>query len=130
MLQPGMRQYQPMTELTDVSGAFGYGDSILVGERVRLRGVRDDVELMTWLEKYMFPLEKRFVTRRRKSSAIWGRSSTPRTSNTTTHNPQRRSNKDRASHSRRRYKGMGPTIRQISPRFRQRRSRRERILFE
>ena len=31
-----------MTELTDVSSAFGYGDSILVGERVRLRGVRDD----------------------------------------------------------------------------------------
>jgi RimJ/RimL family protein N-acetyltransferase len=31
-----------MTELTDVSGAFDYGDSILVGERVRLRGVRDD----------------------------------------------------------------------------------------
>jgi RimJ/RimL family protein N-acetyltransferase len=31
-----------MTKLTDVSGAFGYGDSILVGERVRLRGVRDD----------------------------------------------------------------------------------------
>src|SRR5262249_5291880 len=32
----------PMTELTDLSGAFGYGDSILAGERVRLRGVRDD----------------------------------------------------------------------------------------
>lgn len=31
-----------MTELTEVSSAFGYGDSILVGERVRLRGVRDD----------------------------------------------------------------------------------------
>ena len=31
-----------MTELTDVPGAFGCGDSILVGERVRLRGVRDD----------------------------------------------------------------------------------------
>ena len=31
-----------MTELTDVPGAFGYGESILVGERVRLRGVRDD----------------------------------------------------------------------------------------
>jgi RimJ/RimL family protein N-acetyltransferase len=31
-----------MTELSDVSGAFGYGDSILVGERVRLRGARDD----------------------------------------------------------------------------------------
>ena len=31
-----------MTELTDDSGAFGYGESILVGERVRLRGVRDD----------------------------------------------------------------------------------------
>ncbi len=31
-----------MIELTDVSGAFGYGDSILAGERVRLRGVRDD----------------------------------------------------------------------------------------
>jgi len=30
-----------MSELTDVSGAFGYGDSILAGERVRLRGVRD-----------------------------------------------------------------------------------------
>jgi hypothetical protein len=31
-----------MAELSDVPGAFGYGDSILVGERVRLRGVRDD----------------------------------------------------------------------------------------
>jgi RimJ/RimL family protein N-acetyltransferase len=31
-----------MTELTDVAEAFGYGDSILVGERVRLRGVLDD----------------------------------------------------------------------------------------
>jgi hypothetical protein len=31
-----------MTKLTDVFGAFGHGDSILVGERVRLRGVRDD----------------------------------------------------------------------------------------
>jgi RimJ/RimL family protein N-acetyltransferase len=31
-----------VSELTDVSGAFGYGDSILAGERVRLRGVRDD----------------------------------------------------------------------------------------
>ncbi len=31
-----------MTELTDASEAFGYGDSILVGARVRLRGVRDD----------------------------------------------------------------------------------------
>jgi 5-methylthioadenosine/S-adenosylhomocysteine deaminase len=28
-----------------------------------LRGVRDDVELMTWLEKFMFPLEARFVSR-------------------------------------------------------------------
>jgi len=39
-----------MTELTDVPGAFGYGDSILVGERVRLRGVRDDdlPALATW----------------------------------------------------------------------------------
>ena len=31
-----------MTELTEVSGAFGYGDSILVGALVRLRGLRDD----------------------------------------------------------------------------------------
>jgi RimJ/RimL family protein N-acetyltransferase len=31
-----------MTELTDVPGAFGYGDAILVGDRVRLRSVRDD----------------------------------------------------------------------------------------
>jgi RimJ/RimL family protein N-acetyltransferase len=31
-----------MTEITDVSGAFAYGDSLLAGERVRLRGVRED----------------------------------------------------------------------------------------
>jgi RimJ/RimL family protein N-acetyltransferase len=31
-----------MTDLTDASRAFSYGDSIFVGERVRLRGVRDD----------------------------------------------------------------------------------------
>lgn len=31
-----------MTGLTDVSSAFGYGDSLLVGDLVRLRGVRDD----------------------------------------------------------------------------------------
>jgi len=28
-----------------------------------LRGVQDDVDLMTWLEKYVFPLERRFVSR-------------------------------------------------------------------
>ena len=38
---PACGSISHMTELTDVSGAFGYGDSILVGERVRLRGVRD-----------------------------------------------------------------------------------------
>ncbi len=31
-----------MTELTDFSSAFAYGDSLLVGDRVRLRGVRED----------------------------------------------------------------------------------------
>ena len=31
-----------MTELVDVESAFSYGDSILVGERVRLRGLRED----------------------------------------------------------------------------------------
>lgn len=31
-----------MTELIDASSAFGYGDSILAGERVGLRGVLDD----------------------------------------------------------------------------------------
>jgi RimJ/RimL family protein N-acetyltransferase len=31
-----------MTDLDDVSSAFAYGDSILTGERVRLRGVRDE----------------------------------------------------------------------------------------
>jgi RimJ/RimL family protein N-acetyltransferase len=31
-----------MGELTDASSAFAYGDSILVGQRVRLRGLRDD----------------------------------------------------------------------------------------
>jgi RimJ/RimL family protein N-acetyltransferase len=31
-----------MTELIDVSSSLAYGDSILVGDRVRLRSVRDD----------------------------------------------------------------------------------------
>ena len=31
-----------MTEFTDVSTAVAYGDSLLAGDRVRLRGVRDD----------------------------------------------------------------------------------------
>lgn len=35
-----------MTEITDVASAFAYGDSLLAGERVRLRGVRED-ELAT-----------------------------------------------------------------------------------
>src|SRR6201999_503691 len=42
MAGPACGSISHMTELTDVSGAFSYGDSILVGERVRLRGVRDD----------------------------------------------------------------------------------------
>ncbi|WP_375492768.1 GNAT family N-acetyltransferase [uncultured Jatrophihabitans sp.] len=39
-----------MTELIDVETAFAYGESLLVGERVRLRGVRDDdlPQLATW----------------------------------------------------------------------------------
>ena len=39
-----------MTELNDVASAFDYGDSLLVGERVRLRGVREDevVTLARW----------------------------------------------------------------------------------
>jgi RimJ/RimL family protein N-acetyltransferase len=37
-----MRQHGCMTDLDDVSSAFAYGDSILTGERVRLRGVRDE----------------------------------------------------------------------------------------
>lgn len=31
-----------MTGLTDIDSAFGYGDSILVGELVRLRGLREE----------------------------------------------------------------------------------------
>lgn len=31
-----------MTELTNVEDAFAYGESLLVGEQVRLRGVRDE----------------------------------------------------------------------------------------
>ena len=31
-----------MTEITDVASAFAYGDSLLAGDRVRLRGVRED----------------------------------------------------------------------------------------
>ncbi|HEX3490750.1 MAG TPA: GNAT family protein [Streptosporangiaceae bacterium] len=39
-----------MTELSDVSSAFEYGDSVLVGQRVRLRGLRDDdlADLARW----------------------------------------------------------------------------------
>jgi hypothetical protein len=37
---PACGSISHMTELTEVSGAFGYGDSILAGERVRLRGNR------------------------------------------------------------------------------------------
>jgi RimJ/RimL family protein N-acetyltransferase len=31
-----------MAKLTDVHSAFGYGESLLLGERVRLRGLRED----------------------------------------------------------------------------------------
>ena len=31
-----------MTRLSDVESAFAYGESVLLGERVRLRGLRDD----------------------------------------------------------------------------------------
>ena len=31
-----------MTEITDAASAFDYGDSLLAGQRVRLRGVHDD----------------------------------------------------------------------------------------
>ena len=41
-LRLGRRQDYPMTELTGVAAAFGYGDSILVGSLVRLRGVLDE----------------------------------------------------------------------------------------
>jgi RimJ/RimL family protein N-acetyltransferase len=37
-----VREDQPMTELIDASSAFGYGESVLTGEKVRLRGVLDD----------------------------------------------------------------------------------------
>ena len=39
-----------MTELTDVQSAFAFGESVLTGERVRLRGVRDDdlAQLARW----------------------------------------------------------------------------------
>ena len=36
-----------VTELTDVESAFDYGDRLLQGERVRLRGLRDD-DLPSW----------------------------------------------------------------------------------
>jgi RimJ/RimL family protein N-acetyltransferase len=38
----GLGQDQRMTELVDVASAFSYGDSILVGELVRLRGMLED----------------------------------------------------------------------------------------
>jgi len=38
----GRSNLSQVTELMDVSGAFGYGDQILIGDRVRLRGVRED----------------------------------------------------------------------------------------
>ncbi len=43
-----------MTVLTDVDSAFRYGDSVLVGERVRLRGLRED-ELPTLARWEMDP---------------------------------------------------------------------------
>lgn len=41
-LWAGVGIIERVRELTDVDSAFGYGDSLLVGERVRLRGLRDD----------------------------------------------------------------------------------------
>jgi RimJ/RimL family protein N-acetyltransferase len=38
----GRGRIDRMTELIDVESAFAYGDSVLVGERVRLRGLRED----------------------------------------------------------------------------------------
>jgi RimJ/RimL family protein N-acetyltransferase len=43
-----------VTVLTDVDSAFRYGDSVLVGERVRLRGLRED-ELPTLARWEMDP---------------------------------------------------------------------------
>jgi len=41
-LATGCGRIGGMAELNDGEGAFAYGDSILIGERVRLRGLRDD----------------------------------------------------------------------------------------
>jgi hypothetical protein len=38
----GVRQDRAMVDLRDVQSAFAYGDSVLAGERVRLRALRDD----------------------------------------------------------------------------------------
>jgi RimJ/RimL family protein N-acetyltransferase len=38
----GRGRIDRMTELRDVQSAFAYGDSVLVGDRVRLRGLRED----------------------------------------------------------------------------------------
>lgn len=40
----------PVTELTDVHTAFDYGDALLAGELVRLRGLRDEdlTQLASW----------------------------------------------------------------------------------
>jgi RimJ/RimL family protein N-acetyltransferase len=43
-----------MTEITDVASAFAYGDALLAGKRVRLRGVRED-ELATLARWEMDP---------------------------------------------------------------------------
>jgi 5-methylthioadenosine/S-adenosylhomocysteine deaminase len=40
----------------------GCGNAHTHAPMTLLRGVRDDVDLITWLEKFMFPLEARFVS--------------------------------------------------------------------
>ncbi len=48
------RRIDRVTGLTDVESAFGYGDSILVGKLVRLRGLRED-DLLTLARWEMDP---------------------------------------------------------------------------
>ena len=49
----------------DAAGGFilpGFVNAHTHAAMTLLRGIRDDVDLMTWLEKFMFPLEARFVS--------------------------------------------------------------------
>ena len=58
------RRFRPRRAIDAGGGLIlpGFVNAHTHASMTLLRGVRDDVDLMTWLEKFMFPLEARFVS--------------------------------------------------------------------